>query len=525
MVRVLDVPREEVGQAVRDGRVDICVVGLGYVGLPLGVLFADEGARVIGCVRTRESAQRINRGKTRIVEHDVSGLLRKGATILDGTCPNCGVRLFKLGRETFCPCCGRLATITEFGVHLQDAIAIAHKEIVQSRQTLAGLLQRVIQMGRFSATTETAKAVRESDVILIAVGTPVDVRNVPDYADLENACSSVGEGLQKGSLVILKSTVSPGITENRVKPLLEKASGLQAGRDFGLAFMPETVKEGHALYEFRTLPRIVGGITKRCAAAAAGVFSVFPAPVSIFGGPSIVEAAKLFQNIYRDANIALVNELALACEKLGVDVIQAISAANIDPKTHLLTPGLVGGYCLPKDTYHLAYPAERAGYAARLITLARRLNNGMPKHVLELVEEAFEEMGASMRGSRVAVLGLGFKANSGDLRNTPAEPIIKGLLERGAEVVAHDPFAHFDDVGRILPDLVCTRIVEEAVRGAACTVIVTGHLEYRGLTAKCLRDLMSKPGAIVDARHIIDPKEAFALKVVFRGLGKPKVTV
>jgi len=525
MVKVLDMPREEVVQAVRDGNVTICVVGLGYVGLPLSVLFAEEGARVIGCVRTKESAQRINRGETRVVEHDVSGLLREGATISDGTCPNCGVRLFKLGRETFCPCCGRLASITKFGVYLRDAIATAHERIAKSRQTLAELLQGVIQMGRFYATTETAKAVRKSDVILIAVGTPVDEKNVPNYTALENATGALGEGLQKESLIILKSTVSPGVTDNLVKPLLESNSGLQAGRDFGLAFMPETIKEGHALYEFRTLPRIVGGITKRCAEAAANVFSVFPAPVHVCGIPSIVEAAKLFQNIYRDVNIALVNELALACEKLSLDVVQAISAANVDPKTHLLTPGLVGGYCLPKDTYHLAYPAEKAGYSSRLITLARRLNNAMPEHILELVDEAFREIGIPQKGARVAVLGLGFKANSGDLRNTPAEPIIEGLLERGALVVAHDPFVRFDEVSRILPTIVCTRNLEEAIKGTTCTVLVTDHLEYRGLTARYLRELMSKPCAIVDARHIIDPKDAVASKVIFRGFGKPKVSV
>ncbi len=522
MVKVLDMPREEVAQAVRDGKVTICVVGLGYVGLPLGVLFADEGARVIGCVRTEESAQRINRGETRIVEHDVSGLLRSGAAILDGTCPNCGVRLFKLSKETFCPCCGRLASITKFGVYLQDAIATGHERIVQSRQTLAELLQRVIKMGRFYATTETTKAVRKSDVILIAVGTPVDERYVPNYSDLKNASGAVGKGLQKEDLVVLKSTVSPRVTENIVKPLLEKL-GLQAGMDFGLAFMPETVKEGHALYEFRTLPRIVGGITKRCANAAANVFSVFPAPVSVCGSPSVVEAAKLFQNIYRDVNIALVNELALACEKLGVDVIQAISAANVDPKTHLLTPGLVGGYCLPKDTYHLAYPAEKAGYLSRLITLARQLNNAIFDHILELVDDAFKEMGIPKKDSRVAVLGLSFKANSGDLRNTPAKPIIKGLLERGAVVVAHDPFARFDEVSQILPKIVCTKNLKEAVRESRCTVIVTAHLEYRGLTARYLRKLMSKPCAIVDARHIIDPKEAAGSEVVFRGFGRPKI--
>jgi len=523
-MKVLNLPREEVVEAIRSGEATLCVVGLGYVGLPLAVLFANEGARVIGCVRTEASAQRINRGETRVVEHDISALLRMGAEMLRNTCPNCGVPLLRLGGETFCPCCGRLASITTFGVQLSDRVAEAHERVAKSRQSLEVFLRRALESGRFHATAQTTKAVREADVILVTVGTPVGEGNVPDYTDLINASRSVGRGLQRESLVILKSTVSPGTTENLVKPILEEESGLAAGEDFGLAFMPETIKEGHALYEFRTLPRIVGGITERCARAAANVFSVFPAPVHIFESPSIVEAAKLFMNIYRDVNIALVNEFALICERLGVDVMRAIQAANVDPKTHLLIPGLVGGACLPKDTYHLAYPAEEAGYRPQLITLARRLNDSMPGHILELVDEVFGEMGIPVRGARIAVLGLGFKANSGDLRNTPAKPIIEGLIQRGAHVVAQDPFARFDEVHRILPGLACTRDLREAVQGASCTVIVTDHFEYRGLTARRLREWMTWPCAIVDARHIIDPGEASSSGVFFRGLGKPRKT-
>jgi len=522
MMKTLSLSRDETAQAIRKGKVTICVVGLGFVGLPLAVLFATEGARVIGCVRTEKSAQRINMGETRVTEHDVSALLREGASMLEASCPNCGVRLFQLSKETFCPCCGRLASVTKFGVHLQDSVARAHERIVKTRQSLEDLLKEALKSGKFHATTQTAETVQRSDVILITVGTPIDEKNVPDYTDLQKASYDVGRGLQKDTLVILKSTVSPGTTENLLKPILEAESKLKAGVDFGLAFMPETVKEGHALYEFRTLPRIVGGITKRCADAAANVFSVFPTPITVYEKTSVVEAAKLFMNIYRDVNIALVNEFALTCERLGIDVVEAINAANIDPKTHLLTPGLVGGYCLPKDTYHLANPSEKAGYSPRLITLARRLNDTMPSHVIELVDEAFREMKTSFKGVKIAVLGLGFKANSGDLRNTPAKPIITDLLKRGAIVIAQDPFVKFDEVKKILPGLACTRRVEEAVRGASCTVIVTDHLEYRGLSVSSLKKFMSTPCAIVDARHIIDQNEAIAAGVVFRGLGKPK---
>jgi len=524
MVKILDLQKEEVTKEIREGKVTICVVGLGHVGLPLAVLFASKGAQVIGCVRTEKSARKINKGETRVVEHDVSALLSEGASILEASCPNCGVRLFQLHEETFCPSCGRLGSITKFGVHLQDNTAKAHETVVKARQNLDDLLRNSIKAGKFHATTRTIESAQRSDVILITVGTPIDKKNIPDYTDLQNAGQSVGRGLEKDVLVILKSTVSPGTTENFIKPVLEDNSGLKAGEDFGLAFMPETIKEGHALYEFRTLPRIVAGITKRCATAAANVFSVFPAPIYVYDRMSIVEAAKLFMNIYRDVNIALVNEFALACEKLGIDVIQAVNAANIDPKTHLLTPGLVGGYCLTKDTYHLAHPSEKAGYFPRLITLARQLNDDMPYHVLELMDEVFKEIKVPLKDARIAVLGLAFKANSGDLRNTPSKPVIKELIKRGAIIAAQDPFVQFDEVSKMLPEITFTRKIGESVKGALCTVILTDHLEYRGLTASYLKKLMSSPCAIVDARHIIDPNEAMAIGVVFRGLGKSRRT-
>jgi len=523
MTEVLNLSREETTQALREGKVTICVVGLGFVGLPLAVLFASEGGKVIGCVRTEKSAQKINRGETRVTEHDISALLRQGASMLEASCPNCGVRLFKLNQEIFCPSCGMLASVTEFGTRLQDQVAMAYEKIVKSRQRLEDLLRDCLQSGKFHATTDTTGAVQQSDVVLITVGTPIDNKNVPVFTDLQTAGHDVGRGLQRDTLVILKSTVSVGTTESLLKPILESESKLKSGQDFGLAFMPETIKEGHAIYEFRTLPRIVGGVTKRCATAAANVFSVFPAPIYPFDKISVVEAAKLFMNIYRDVNIALVNELALSCEKLEVDVVQAISAANVDPKTHLLTPGLVGGYCLPKDTYLLSYPSGMAGYSTRLITSARQLNDAIASHIVELVDEVYREMNTKLEGSKVAVLGLGFKANSGDLRNTPAKPIIESLLRRGAVVFAQDPFAQLDEVQQIFPELTFPKKVEEVIRGASCTVIVTDHLEYRGLTASYLKRLMSSPCAIVDGRHIIDPNEALRAGVVYRGLGKPKL--
>jgi UDP-N-acetyl-D-mannosaminuronic acid dehydrogenase len=519
-MKILTLSKEQVVNAIRAHKVSICIVGLGHIGLPLAVLMANEGGKIVGCDIDKDYIDQINRGKTGFLDYDVSDLVRMNAKMVNHSCPSCGVRLFNLESETFCPYCGRVVTLSERGVTITNRIAIAHLKIFKREQRLEERLREALSTG-FYATLKTAEEIRNADVILITVGTPIDENNIPDYTALQNASHTVGQNLQKNSLVIIKSTVSPGTTETLVQSILEAESGWKAGTDFGLAFMPETVYEGQTLHDLRELPRIVGGLTNQCAQAATNVFSIFPAPIYIFNNPSIVETAKLFMNIYRDTNIALVNELAIICEKLGIDVIQAINAANIERKTHLLVPGLVGGYCLPKDTYHLAYPAEQKGFHPNLILTARKLNKAMPGHVLRLIDDAFREMNILITNEKIAVLGLGFKANNGNLRNTQATPIIQGLQQRRAKVVAHDPFVNIEEVLQLHPDLEHVSKIEEALNKARCVVIITDHSLFRQLTVHQMQQLMLQPCAIVDARHIIDPKEAAAYKVIFRGLGKP----
>ena len=520
-MRILDLSQEETKKAIRTGEILVSVVGLGRIGLPLAVLIANEGGHVVGCDKLEDHVNKINSGETSFLDYDVSDLFEVGANMVDASCPTCGVRLFKTSSDTFCPYCGRLATVDEYGVHLKGERAPVHQKIMESCKRLESRLRQALEKG-FYATTKTTDEVVKSNVTIITVGTPVDENNFPDYTALKDASHAVGKGLQKDSLVVLKSTVAPGTTEGMVKPILESESGLSAGSDFGLSFMPETVYEGQTLHDLQTLPRIVGGVTKRCAQATANIFSIFPAPIHLFESPSTVEAAKLFMNIYRDTNIALVNEFALIGEKLNIDVIKAISAANVERKTHLLMPGLVGGYCLPNDTYHLVRPAEGAGYSPRLITVARELNRDISDHILELVDKVFEEMNIPIVDEKVAVLGLGFKANNGSLRNTQAIPIVEGLKKRGALVVAHDPFVRLDEVVKVLPNLKCVNRYEEVLREARCAVIITDHSTYIGFTTGSMKKFMLQPCAIVDTRQIIDPKEAASEGVIFRGFGKPE---
>ena len=521
MTKILGIPQDDTVRLVRRGEVTIAVVGLGYVGLPLATLFALEGGRVLGCDIDQELVDMVNAGKSRITEHDISWLVEAGARTLKNTCPNCGVQLFNYEREVFCPSCGSIATLDEYGVRLTSELSKIHGSLMSKRVSLQSMLEKTVVSGNLKAMTDTASAVAQSDVVLVTVGTPLQDGGIPDKSAILAASKTIAQGLEVGDLVIVKSTVPPGTTEGEVKHILEEESNLECGQDFGLAHMPERIKEGFALYEFKTIPRIVGGVDERSAQAAAFLFSVFPAPVHMVDSPSISETAKLFENTYRDTNIALANELAIICEKIGVDVLEAVRAANTDPKTHLLTPGLVGGYCLPKDPYFLANEARKNNYTANLIETARRVNEGMPDHAVELVMEVFDRLCVEIKDSKIGLLGLSFKGDSGDLRNSATIPIARKLLALSAEVWAQDPLASFDDLKHELPDLILSRELEEVVSGSTCIVIATGHSEYKSLKISTLLAKMSLPGGVVDCRHIFDPKEFTDRRLLYRGLGHP----
>ena len=387
------------------------------------------------------------------------------------------------------------------------------------------LLKASLSSGKLSLTSDTREAVKQSGMVVITVGTPIDDHKRPDNRALVSASTEVGRGLKRGAVVIVRSTVTPGTTEGLVGSILSRESGLKPGRDFGLAHVPETTIEGLALFELRTLSKMVGGVDRRSARAAAALFEVFRTPVYVFDSPKTTEAAKLFLNVYRDVNIALANELALACEALGIDAMKVIEATRADPKTNILTPGPgVGGYCLTKDSYYLTSPASERGFVPKLLTSAREVNDAMPGHVLGLTHDAFEEAGLNLRGSTIAVLGIAFKGNTADTRESPSFPVIAGLLKDGAEVVVHDPLVPVDDSRARSSEAKRARTLPESVRGANAALILTDHLGYRGLTGASLKRMEPNLKVVVDSRHILEPAEVRSAGLVYRGVGRGSKT-
>jgi UDP-N-acetyl-D-mannosaminuronic acid dehydrogenase len=513
----LDIEPDLLTKEIREGKHQVCVVGLGHVGLPLAVLFASEGASVVGCEREGEYLAMLRRGESPIVEH--SGQ-RFADEVLEQSCPNCGVRLLRDASNAFCPNCMKVAEVEGGHVRVTGKNhALSERAAAENEVQL--LLSQTTASGKLRLTSGVSEAVRESHVVVVCVGTPIDRRRKPDLGALVKASKEVGRGLRTGTIVIVKSTVPPGTTEGVVAPLLERESGLAAGKDFGLAHVPETTLEGLALLGYRTLPKTVGGIDRKSAEAAAAVFRVFRTPVFFFDSPAVTEAAKLFQNIYRDVNVALANELALACESLNLDVTKVIEAALTEPKTHILTPGPgVGGYCLPKDTYYLTSRAAHGRYRPNILLTARRINDGMPKHVVELLRDSYREAGLRTTGSRVAVLGVSFKANTADTRESPAFDVIRSLQKMKMKVMVHDPLASMKSVPQLRTVTLKSDDLGRVLENAASAVLMTDHLEYRRLTVSYFKGVAPNLKVLVDTRHVFSPDEVKAAGLVYRGVGQ-----
>ncbi|HEX7222423.1 MAG TPA: nucleotide sugar dehydrogenase [Candidatus Limnocylindrales bacterium] len=314
----------------------------------------------------------------------------------------------------------------------------------------------------------------DADVAIVCVPTPITRSKDPDLGPVLSAAALIREHLRAGQLVILQSTTFPGTTTGPFREELER-SGLVAGRDFDLAFAPERVNPGDPASASRGVPRLVGGTTPAGTKRAAALLGRINDEVLELTSPDAAELAKLLENVFRNVNIAFVNQLALLCERMGLDVWEVIDAAATKPFGFMrFTPGPgVGGHCIPVDPYYLAWRAREFDFVDRFITLAGDINFAMPRHVVDLVAEALNERGKALRGAKVGVLGVAFKPNVRDARNSPAAEVIAGLAARGADVSYHDPHVpSFRDAAGVSHDSVDhTRLTAES----DVVVVVTAH--------------------------------------------------
>ena len=356
-----------------------------------------------------------------------------------------------------------------------------------------------VKDGRFSATADLSR-LKEPDVVSICVPTPLSKTKDPDVSYVLAATDSVKKALRRGQLVILESTTYPGTTRELMLPALE-STGLKVGVDFFLAFSPERVDPGNPKWHTRNTPKVIGGITPACLETTVALYQPAIETLVQVSSPEAAELVKILENTFRSVNIGLVNEMAIVCDKLGVDVWEVIEAAATKPFGFMkFTPGPgVGGHCIPLDPHYLAWKMRTLNYRTRFIELAGEINAAMPEYWVARVVDRLNDKGKAVRGSRVMILGVAYKKDIDDIRESPALDVIRLLKERGAEVSYHDPH-----VGRIREDgvdLQSQPLDARTLRSADCVVIVTDH------TGVDYRFVASEAPLVVDTRHVL-PRQA-----------------
>jgi UDP-N-acetyl-D-glucosamine dehydrogenase len=381
------------------------IIGMGYVGLPLAVAFAEAGHEVFG------------------IEVDP-------------------VRVAALDRGE------------------------SYVEDIPSERLLA-------VKDRLHASTRYAE-LAQVQAAIIAVPTPLTRNREPDLTPLEDSGARLGEVLQQNQLVVLESTTYPGTTREKLVPLLEERSGLKAGEDFNVAFSPERVDPGRTDYTLRTTPKIVGGLTPACLERALALYREVCDHLVPVSAPEPAELAKLLENVFRSVNIAMVNELAMLCDRMGIDIWEVVDAAATKPYGFMrFDPGPgMGGHCLPVDPFYLAWKAREYDVPTEFIELAGEVNQAMPYFCADKVGGALNDHSKAVRGSKIVVIGVAYKSGVGDLRESPGLKIMRILRGRGANIVFHD-----DYVGALPEFGLTSEPLDEALQGADCAVIVTAHPE------------------------------------------------
>jgi UDP-N-acetyl-D-glucosamine dehydrogenase len=388
----------------------VSVVGLGYVGLPLAMEFAEAGFSVIGFDVSERVVALLNSGKS----------------------------------------------------HIQDVDA--------------ALVAKHVASGKFLATTDAAE-MRRADAISIAVPTPLGKTRDPDMTYVIAATKAVVDQAHPGLLIVLESTTYPGTTREVLQPALE-AAGFAVGQDVFLAFSPERVDPGNPVYHTKNTPKVVGGVTPACTEVATALYSAVIDTVVPVSSTETAELVKLLENTFRSVNIGLVNEIAIVCDKLGVNVWEVIDAAATKPFGYMkFTPGPgIGGHCIPLDPHYLAWKMRTLNYKTRFIDLASEINSSMPDYVVEKVARALNDVRKAVHGSRVLILGVAYKRDIDDMRESPALDIMRLLEQRGAEVAYHDPHVPtFREDGHEYTSIALTA---EALASADAVVIVTDHKAY-----------------------------------------------
>jgi UDP-N-acetyl-D-glucosamine dehydrogenase len=441
---------------IRAKTAKVCVVGLGYVGIPLAVASAQAGFRVTGVDAVKERVAMINKG--------------------------------------IC--------------YVEDAYSETH-------------LTDLVKSGLITATESLSRGAGSSDIVIVCVPTPLNEKGTPDLSFLRSVARDLSNSLIGFKLVIVESTSFPGTTTDIFQPLLER-NGKKAKEDFALVYSPERIDYGNPKFGVRNIPKVVGGIDETSTSLGAEFYkSILEAPVVTVSSPSVAEATKMLENVFRYVNIALVNELAILHETLGVDFIEAINAAATKPfgfMPHFPGPG-VGGHCIPKDPFYLVFKAKQAGFTLRLVSASETVNKKMPTHTIDRLSQTLRANKKSLANSTIVVWGLAYKGEVKDTRRSPSIELLKILAKSRAKIRVFDPYVPRVTVGGNTYE--SSGSETESVRDADAVIIATSHNAFRIADLSKIQRIMHEKPILYDTRNIRTRHESEEAGFTYLATGRP----
>jgi UDP-N-acetyl-D-glucosamine dehydrogenase len=474
----------------------VAVIGLGYVGLPLALTFAQAGYRVVGIDLSREKVAAVNRGES-YIEDILSEQLAHytGVTFAQSEVESEAVLAgAAVAGFAWQPAGHEFRNGSPFPMESQSAAQGAQSHSASIEHAADGHARR---HGQIWATTDFS-ALAYCDVVSICVPTPLNKTGDPDISFIVSATEQIARYLHPGMVVVLESTTYPGTTtEVMLTRLHEQHPDWQVGRDFFLAFSPERVDPGRKDWTTRNTPKVIGGVTPACLEAASAYYSQAIQTLVPVSSPEAAEMVKLLENTFRSVNIGLANELLLMCDKLGLDAWEIINAAATKPFGFMkFTPGPgLGGHCIPIDPLYLSWKLRTLQYNARFIELASEINTAMPRYWVQKVQDALNEAGKAVKGSRILVLGVAYKKDIADVRESPSLDIIHLLESKGAAVAYHDP--HIPSYRHDGIEMTSVSDLDVALEQADCVIVATDHSWYDW------RWVARHSQSIVDTRHVV----------------------
>lgn len=458
----------------------ICVIGMGYVGFPLAVQSALKGFRVFGLENDRKKIKKINSGKSPIKEDFLKNNLPKIHPSIN----------FKTNseknnnRKTTSP-------INTANVSPKDSAKIG--------------------VGVKIEATADVKVIKKSDIVLVCVPTPVDEKYYPDLNPIKKAILAIAKNLKKGQLIIIESTINPGVCEEVIEPIFAKA-GYKIGKDYHLAHCPERINPGDIKWNMVNISRVIGAFNKKGLSLATKFYKkIINAEIYPMKSIREAEAVKIIENSFRDVNIAFVNELAKSFDRMNIDIDDVIKGASTKPfafMPHFPSCG-VGGHCIPVDPYYLIERAKASGFDHEFLKIARKINNSMPEYTVGLLQETLNSIKMSIKGTTVGILGISYKADVSDLRESPFFKILEILKNRGANILMFDPF---------VPQISNVKSLQDLLKKAQAIVLVTNHTDFTKIDPK----IFKKNGVkiIIDGKNCLDKDAIQKYGIIYKGIGR-----